>query len=191
MPRAYDNSRRRAQAEQTRSRILTAAADLVAEGRSLDISLPAVSRRAGVSEPTLFRYFSSKQHLFSALADMEARTVTEGIAPSTVAEVRAALPTVFARADDIEPLIRWTLAAGLAGGMPRTPRADRTGMVRRVLDATGADDPEVRIHLERLLLLLTSPLVAFYWRDYLALDSEEAALTAAWAIDRLTQDAGG
>ena len=41
-----------------------------------------------------------------------------------------------------------------------------------------------------MVLLLTSPLAALYWQDYLGLTPEEAARTAAWGIRRLAASRG-
>ncbi len=58
--------------------------------------------------------------------------------------------------------------------------------------ATGGkvDDPEAATHLPRLLLLLTSPMAALYWKDYLGLSALEAAETAAWGVRVLAAHRG-
>jgi AcrR family transcriptional regulator len=183
--RSYDNTKRRAAAERTREGILAACAELVSEGGSLEISMPRVAARAKVSEPTLYRNFPSKQALFDALAHQQFRTITAGLDPRSVPDLQAAVYQVFQRAATIEPLIRWTLATPLATGAARPSRPERVAMLRRAL-GSDAPDTEVDLHRERLLLLLTSPLVAIYWRDYLGLSVDDAAHTAAWAIGELT-----
>jgi AcrR family transcriptional regulator len=52
----------------TRTRILRAAADLLAEGGTEAVSTRAVSARAGVQQPTLYRLFGDKRGLLEALA---------------------------------------------------------------------------------------------------------------------------
>jgi AcrR family transcriptional regulator len=51
----------------TRERILKAAAELLAEGGSEAVSTRAVSARAGVQAPTLYRLFGDKQGMLDAL----------------------------------------------------------------------------------------------------------------------------
>lgn len=51
----------------TRERILQAAAELLAEGGSEAVSTRAVSARAGVQAPTLYRLFGDKQGMLDAL----------------------------------------------------------------------------------------------------------------------------
>lgn len=65
--RQYSGARRRAQAEQTRSRILAAAREVVAE-LGPESSLSEVAERAGVSRITIYNQFVSKAGLLEALA---------------------------------------------------------------------------------------------------------------------------
>ena len=52
----------------TRSRIVRAVADLVAEAHPASISVPAVAKRAGVGVATVYRYFPTKEALLDASA---------------------------------------------------------------------------------------------------------------------------
>lgn len=188
MARSYDNSNRRAAAERTRERIITACAELVSEDRSLDVSIPGVAARAQVSQPTLLRYFPSKQALFDALAARQFHAVTPGLDARSVEDLQTGVGLVFERAAGFEPLIRWTYAALLLADTPTRSRPERLAMLRRAVGAQDPDAPphaEAEVHRERLLLL-TFPLIALFWQDYLGVTAEDAASTAAWAIGRLT-----
>jgi AcrR family transcriptional regulator len=57
-----------AQAEATRRRILDATISVIGEDLAA-LSIPAVARRAGVSVPTVYRYFPDKEALVDAAAD--------------------------------------------------------------------------------------------------------------------------
>src|SRR2546423_5375632 len=131
--RQYRSPLRAEQATATAQRIVEAAAALVAENGSLDVSMTQVARRARVSEPTVYRHFPNKGALFQALAAMQFRTVTEGVEPRAPHELRGAARRVFRRTDELEPLIRWTLATPLARSTPRLHRSDRLGMLRAAL----------------------------------------------------------
>jgi AcrR family transcriptional regulator len=61
------------QRELTRTKILTAVVDLVADGSLDELSVPAVARRCGVSLATIYRHFPSKDELLSAAAGEPAR----------------------------------------------------------------------------------------------------------------------
>jgi AcrR family transcriptional regulator len=183
--RSYDNRLRRERAEATRERIVTAAADLVGESGSLDIGFAEVAARAAVSQPTVFRYFPSKEHLFAALASRAFRQVAGDLSPTSPGELADALPVVFTRSARVEPLVRWLLASPLGASTPRPHRGERLDMIRVALGLDPADDRPEAIFAERLALLLSSPLAWLYWHDYLGLSVNEAAETAGWAIRQL------
>jgi AcrR family transcriptional regulator len=185
--RTYDNRRRREQAEATRERILTAAADLVGDSGSLDIGMADVAVAAGVSQPTVFRHFPSNGDLFAALAGRAFRQVTEGLAPTTPEELGAAVAQVYSRSADQEPMVRWLLATPLAATTPRPHRRQRLDMIDRALGLPDDTDEEEKVLIERLALLLSSPMAWLYWKDYLGLTPSQAAQTAGWAIQRLAR----
>jgi AcrR family transcriptional regulator len=68
--RRYDNTRRRAQADETRERIVTAGAELVRESSIRDwrgVTIRAVAERAGVNERTVYRHFANERMLRDAV----------------------------------------------------------------------------------------------------------------------------
>ncbi len=74
----------------------------------------------------------------------------------------AALPTIFRRALELESLLRWTLATPPLGSTGR-PTAERAWN-------SDVEDPEAAEHLPRLLLLLSSPMAALFWKDCLGVN---------------------
>jgi AcrR family transcriptional regulator len=186
--RVYRSPLRQQQVSATRERILRACADLVARRTSLDVSIPQLARAAGVSEPTVYRHFPTKRDLFGALATLQFERATAGLDPRTPDELAEALPIIFRRALELEGLLRWTLATPL-GNTGRPTRGRRLDMLHRASSAE-VDDPETAEHLPRLLLLLSSPIAALYWKDYLGLSMDEAAQTAAWGIRALAAHPG-
>ncbi len=69
-PRAYKLGQRQLATDQTRSRIVTATRELLAdESRSPDFTVDAVARRAGVARMTVYYQFRSKRGLLEALFD--------------------------------------------------------------------------------------------------------------------------
>jgi AcrR family transcriptional regulator len=191
---ATDTSRpslRQAQRAVTEQRIIEALAALIDEEHPLEISMTAVARRAGVSEPTLYRHFPTKRDLFAALAGYQFRTVAAGLAPASVDDLGDAVHTVFQRSAAIENVIRWTLAATDPQRVPRPNVQARLVMLRAALgDQDGPDDDaddDTAQFLLRTVLLLTSPMAWLYWKDYLSLEPAEAAETASWAIKTLSR----
>jgi AcrR family transcriptional regulator len=68
--RPYCLGKRKAAAEQTRQRILTAARDLLAAPRGLSaFTIDAVAKQAGVARMTIYHQFGSKSGLLEALCD--------------------------------------------------------------------------------------------------------------------------
>jgi AcrR family transcriptional regulator len=49
-----------------RARLVTAVVELIGEGRDEDVQMKEISERAGVALGTVYRYFSSKDHLLAA-----------------------------------------------------------------------------------------------------------------------------
>ena len=66
--RTYSSPKREAQAAATREQILDATIELLGRGVA-SLTIPAVARQAGVSTPTVYRYFPDKEALIDAAAD--------------------------------------------------------------------------------------------------------------------------
>ncbi len=187
---AADTSRpslRDAQRAVTEERIIEALAGLIEDEHPLEISMTAVAKRAGVSEPTLYRHFPTKRDLFAALAGYQFQTVAAGLAPASADDVADAVRIVYQRSAAMENLIRWTLASTDPARVPRPNVQARLDMLRTALGGQAAADDHVEELLLRTVLLLTSPMAWLYWKDYLGLDPAAAAETAGWAIKTLTR----
>jgi len=186
---AADTSRsslRQAQRAVTERRIIEALAALIDEEHPLEISMSAVAKRAGVSDPTLYRHFPTKRDLFAALAGYQFRTVAAGLAPASVDDLAEAVGVVFQRSADMENVVRWTLAATDPQRVPRPNVQARLAMLRTALGDQAEGDDDDAEFLLRTVLLLTSPMAWLYWNDYLGLDPAAAAGVAGWAIRALT-----
>jgi AcrR family transcriptional regulator len=165
-PRCEGDTReslREAQRRLTRERIVAALAALIEAEHPLEVSMAEVASRAGVSEPTLYRHFPTKRDLFAGLAGMQYHAVTEGIDPRSVHDLTGAVRTVYQRAAQMEPVVRWILAAPHPARVPRPNVDARLAMLRNAAPEAIANladtDSE---HLIRVLLLLTSPIAWLY-----------------------------
>ena len=69
----------------TRQRILAATAEVLARSGKTKLSLSEVATQAGVSRPTLYRWFASKQELLSAFSHYEREIFDLGLAKATFA----------------------------------------------------------------------------------------------------------
>ena len=67
----------------TRHRILVATAEVLSRSGQTKLSLSEVALQAGVSRPTLYRWFASKEHLLDAFGDYERQMFDTGISKAT------------------------------------------------------------------------------------------------------------
>ncbi|MGB9304452.1 MAG: TetR/AcrR family transcriptional regulator [Mycobacterium sp.] len=67
----------------TRRRILAATAEVLARNGQTKLSLSEVAAQAGVSRPTLYRWFASKEELLSAFSRYERQVFESGLANAT------------------------------------------------------------------------------------------------------------
>ncbi|PEG60901.1 TetR/AcrR family transcriptional regulator [Mycolicibacterium boenickei] len=68
----------------TRHRILVATAEVLARSGQTKLSLSEVALQAGVSRPTLYRWFADKQELLDAFGTYEREMFDQGISRATV-----------------------------------------------------------------------------------------------------------
>lgn len=152
-PRPYRLGQRRASVERTRSRIISAARDLiVASGGFAGFSIDAVARQAGVARMTVYYQFGSKLGLLEALFDDLAARGLVG-----------RLPAAFAQAEPLSALSEFVTA------FTHFWASDR--LVMRRVRALAALDPDfeqaVRARDERRregLRVIVGRLVEKYWR---------------------------
>ncbi|AKN18368.1 TetR/AcrR family transcriptional regulator [Mycobacterium haemophilum] len=67
----------------TRQRILTATTEVLSRNGKAKLSLSDVAAQAGVSRPTLYRWFASKEELLSAFTHYERQVFDSGLAKAT------------------------------------------------------------------------------------------------------------
>src|ERR1700744_3958872 len=67
----------------TRQRILLATAEVLGRNGKTKLSLSEVATQAGVSRPTLYRWFASKEDLLSAFSKYERQTFESGMGRAT------------------------------------------------------------------------------------------------------------
>jgi AcrR family transcriptional regulator len=170
--RLYRSERRREQAEETRERVLRAAARLFSERGFESATIAAIAAEAGVSPETVYAGFRNKRSLLGELV----RTAVRGGDPSPVPEQPG--PRALAAATDQRQQLR-LFAADISR------RLERAGPLVGVVSAASRTEPELaellaKLHQERLenLRVLVAALLA---NGPLRLEPE-AALETVWAI---------
>lgn len=110
MPRVSD-----AHKQAVRQNILDAASRIIERGDLSKLTTRAVIEEAGVSNGTLYHYFTSIEHLYAELAEARLHDVLDEIAhPGPDTGARTAIPAVAAPSDAVDRLMAW-LRADLFG----------------------------------------------------------------------------
>lgn len=134
--RRYDATLRRRQAEESRHRILDAAAALFAE-RGWSVGMREIARAAGVSFETVYSHFGSKPRLFSQVVDVAVVGDDEPVALMDRPE--------FAALSRGSRLQRAAAAARLVAGVN-----GRTAGLQRALREGAAADPDLASRLDEI-----------------------------------------
>lgn len=142
-----------------RQRVLDAAMALGAEGGYDAVQMRAVALRAEVALGTIYRYFSSKDHLLAATmvdwsADLERRLQQRPPKGDTVADQEVDVVRRATKAMEQTPMLAAALVTAVSAHDPAAAACEReiTATIRRVLAVPMGDlDPEVRDRTVRVL----------------------------------------
>ena len=178
------NELRAAQARETRVRILEATLKVMARGMA-SVSIPAVAREAGVSIPTVYRHFGTKQDLLAEVYLHVVRRAAprEFVPPRTLDELRDGVRTIFEGLDSADDLARAAMASPAAAEARHMGMPARLEVFRRLADAVAPSlaQPD-RARIARVLTILISSASLRLWRDHLGSSVEEAADDIDWVI---------
>jgi AcrR family transcriptional regulator len=131
--RAYDNRLREAQARQTRERILGAVTELVADGRIADLTMAEIASRAGVSEPTIYRHFGSREQLYDELDQHIRSHVGLPELPVEFATIPRVVFPLFEQFEQNGALLRAAMKAGLSREVRERGKTKRHQKMRQVI----------------------------------------------------------
>jgi len=178
------NQLRAEQAEETRVRILEATLRVMARGIA-SASIPAVAREAGVSIPTVYRHFGTKQDLLAAVYLHVVRRAAPGefAPPRTLDELRDGVRAIFEGLDSADDLARAAMASPASAEARRMGMPARLEIYRRLADAIAPNlaQPD-RARIARVLTILISSSALRLWRDHLGSSVEDAADDIDWVI---------
>ena len=186
----YQSRLRQEQRQRTREQILEGLVRTMARGIT-EVSIPAVAEEAGVSVPTVYRYFRTKRDLIEALGGYMAQKVgfnTSAVLPQSLEALMAAVKQLFLNYEGLDDVMRAAAISELSFAMRREAMPARLKMIEKALSPVQAKySAEDWVYLCRIVLLLTSTATIRAFKDYLNLSGEEAANTVNWAIGMLTQ----
>jgi AcrR family transcriptional regulator len=176
--------------ELTRSKVLGAVLDLVADGSLDDLSVPAVARRSGVSLATIYRYFPTKDELLAAAAEEPSRRAL-AVDPAgrpgddDFAAFQRAMWHSFATN---LPLLRHQISSEAGREMRRARLARSRLQLARYVEARGveATSPE-GARLTALLLLVSGSLALVELHDRQAMELDDALAASLWAAEVLIE----
>jgi AcrR family transcriptional regulator len=185
--RAYRSSLRSEQTEQTRERILEALVRTVARGVA-ELSIPAVAREAGVSVPTVYRHFKTKRDLVQSLnAYVAQKTGFENDrVPRDMDELDAFVHEGFARHERMDATVRAAMASELGKRFRREGMPIRISAADRFLGVAAPWlRPADREKLRQVVALFFSSATYRGFKDYLGIDTDEAADYVTWMVRTL------
>lgn len=175
-------------AEQAMTRILDAAAQLFTDHDPAAIGMREIARAAGCSRATLYRYFDSREALYTAYMHRWALTVSEQLTArlAGVDDPHQRLITAIAEAMALvranPSLAAWFEHTGAPIG---AAMADQSAVVTTIaaaflatLEPEGAAPPEVFERRARWLVRILTSLLTFPGRDA----AEERALLEEFVI---------
>jgi AcrR family transcriptional regulator len=176
-PRPYRSELRARHADETRSAILDAAVRVSARGLAT-LSIPDIAREAGVSVPTVYRHFATKQDLLDAIyPHLERRAGRAAlVVPTTIGELREGVRRIQNQLDSFDDLARASMASPAAeeGRHRSIPR--RLALTRAMVDSVDPPlPPDTRDRIARLIVILTSSQSLRTWQDHLGLSADEVA----------------
>ncbi len=188
--RDYQSPLRQEQARRTREQILEGLIQAMAHGGLADLSIPAVAREAGVSVPTIYRYFRTKRELIESLGSyiiQKAGITPASPPPRSPEELSALVKDLFLTYEGADEMLRAAAMSELSYEMRQLALPRRLELIEEALQpvADRFDETE-RIHLRNSVFILTTTAMVRAFKDYLNLSGEEAAETVAWAIRTLT-----
>jgi AcrR family transcriptional regulator len=193
--RVYRSPLRDERAVQTRTRILDGLVQVMAKNGIAELSIPLVAREAGVSIPSVYRYFPTKKHLITALdeyAHQKGSFTLDDFGPmDTPEDLARIVPLTFKRREAIESTLSAAMNSRLGYTIRQQEFAERAKHFSEALRSVSKNlKRDERQWLTDVVFVLSSYACVRAFRDYLGLNSEEAGRRVAWAIRVLARGAG-
>ena len=186
---AYSSRLRQEQINRTREQILEGLVRTMAHGIA-ELSIPTVAREAGVSVPTVYRYFRTKRDLIEALGSYLVQKIGFGQVqpPHSPEELTAMVKKLFISYEGLDETLRAAAVSDFSYEARKEALPARLKIIEEALAPVRTKFNEKDwIRLRNIVLVLSSTATVRAFKDYLDLSGEEAADIATWAILRLTQ----
>jgi len=187
--RPYVSLLRERQMEQTRELIFQALTEQLAEEGIKDFNIPRLSRRAGVSVRTIYRYFPSKDALLDALDVWMDDHVVQIPPPRTTGELARYPEQLFAAFDENASLMLAQFATPPGREIRARGRRRRLrGYAQLLAEVTANLDAAEATGARAVISYLVSAAAWKSMREEFGLAGEESGAAVAWAIRTLIAD---
>jgi len=192
--RIYRSPLRDERSIQTRTRILDGLVQVMARNGIAELSIPLIARQAGVSVPSVYRYFPTKKDLITALDEYAHQrgsfTLDEFGPLETPEDLARTVPLTFSRRAAIESTLSAAMNSRLGYTMRHKEFAERVKHFSKALRSVSSHlSRKEQQWLTDIVFVLSSYACVRAFRDYLDLDTEEAGKRVAWAIRLLARGA--
>lgn len=180
---------REARSEVVRDRVLDGVAALLSAGE--DLTFAKVAKQAGVPERTVYRHFPTREALLVAVFDWANRKLGfTGDRPTDGVGVVALIRRAFPGFDQLAPVVRELLVApeGLLARLSARDERRAAALAVARHEVPGLDPDSTR-RVAAAVQLLTTAATWQTLRDYWEMDGEEAAETAALAVELILEGA--
>lgn len=157
-------------------------------------SIPAIAREAGVSIPTVYRHFRTKDELFREMYPYTVRRARVGelLEPTSLEDLGASTRSLFDRLEAFDDVARAAMASPAAAAVREATMDTRTAIARRMAETLApqlsADD---RARLSRLLVILSMSATLRMWRDHMDRSVDEAVADVEWIVRSVIAGADG
>ena len=183
------NSRERQQ-ETTRSAILDALAEVIADSGAIGFSVQDVADRAGVTHRTVYNHFPTREALNDGLAvRVEEELDTIGTRPDATLSLTGLVPIVdeaFRFLEQRAPQVRAYVMLMIASRGPAEVTRERTAAIERVIeDEAGPLPPEAARLVTAALRMFVSSTGWHLLTEHQGLSQDEAIDTAVWVTRTL------
>jgi AcrR family transcriptional regulator len=192
--RVYRSPLRDERAVQTRTRILDGLVQVMARNGIAELSIPLIARQAGVSIPSVYRYFPTKKDLITALDEYAHQrgsfTLDEFGPLDSPEDLARVVPLTFKRRAAIESTLSAAMNSRLGYTMRHKEFAERAKHFSKALKSAAQHlNAKEQQWLTDVVFVLSSYACVRAFRDYLDLETDEAGKRVAWAIRLLARGA--
>jgi AcrR family transcriptional regulator len=169
----------------TQQLILDAAIALLEEGSLAAVTARALAKRAGISERTVFRYFSTRDQLLDAIAEEMVGRLALPPPPQTTDELLALPRALYSRCEERPSLTRAALHSELFPRIRDSAGKARWDAIRKVVAAWAPRQPAPTREIAAVnIRFFLSAMTWNYYRAYFGLSLEETIACAETAIQQ-------